>query len=211
MGRTATDKGGADFAPAPAGTHIARCIELIDIGTHHDTYEGKETIREQVIVRWELPHELIERDGKSEPMIVSKFYTNSLGDKANMRKDLEGWRGRAFTPEERAGFDLMNLLGKPCQVTIQHTPAGKAKVIAVTGMTKGTVCPPQVNPSKSFWIEEWDGNIHDGPFAALPKGFQALIMASDEYKALIDASHAQGKQAQSPAPKTQDFDDDIPF
>lgn len=185
MGRHTSDTGGGDFTPAPEGTHIARCIELIDIGHQHGEYQGEKNVREQVIIRWELPTETIEIDGSPEPMIVSKFYTNSLGEKANLRADLEAWRGRKFTPEELGGFDLNNILGKPCFVTVVHNDKKKAKVTGVTGLPKGTTCPPQVKQSKAFWIEEWDGNTNSGPFAELPNGFQKMIKESDEYKALM--------------------------
>lgn len=208
MGRYTSDTGGGDFTPAPQGTHIARCVELVDIGHQHGEYQGKPNVREQVIVRWELPNEIIEYDGKKEPMLVSKFYTNSLGEKANLRADLEAWRGRKFTEEELDRFDLNTIVGKPCFVTIVHNDKGKAKVTGVSGMPRGTEAPPQVNPSKTFWIEEWNGDIHSPPFSELPKGFKELIQKSDEYKALMNPN------AGLPPPGTKhvdDFEDDIPF
>lgn len=205
MGRFASDTGGGDFQPAPEGTHVARCIELIDIGTHHGEYQGAPTVRNQVIVRWELPNETIEIDGKPQPMIVSKFYTNSLGEKANLRADLTAWRGRAFTQEELMKFDLMNILGKPCLLTIVHNEKKKAKVSAVSGLAKGMTCPPQVNAMRSFWIDEWNGDVNGEPFASLPKGFKELIQQSDEYKEM--AEPAPQRQAMPQGVDTED----IPF
>ena len=205
MGRYASDTGGGDFKPAPEGTHLARCVQLIDLGTHHGEYQGQPTIRNQVIVRWELPHESVETKDGPQPMLVSKFYTNSLGEKANLRKDLEAWRGRQFTVQELLQFDLMNVLGKPCMVTVAHNDKGKAKVIGVAGMPKGMTCPDAVNEPSAFWIDEWDDNA----FHALPKGFQELITQSDEYKA---AFTPQGGQQQPKARDPQGVDsEDIPF
>ena len=206
MARFASDTGGGDFQPAPEGTHIARCVELIDIGTHHGEYQGSPTVRNQVIVRWELPHETIEIDGKPQPMIGWKFYTNSLGEKANLRADLTAWRGRAFTPEELMKFDLQTILGKPCQVTIVHNDKKKAKVTAVSGLAKGTTCPPAANDPKAFWIEEWDGDTNAPPFADLPKGFRELILQSDEVKERNNPDPEPPRGG-----KPADFDDDIPF
>lgn len=204
MGRFASDTGGGDFTPAPEGTHVARCVELIDIGTHHGEYQGAPTVRNQVIVRWELPNETIDIEGKPQPMLVSKFYTNSLGEKANLRADLTAWRGRAFTPEELMKFDLMSILGKPCLLTVVHNEKKKAKVSAVSGLAKGMTCPPQVNPSKSFWMDEWNGDVNGEPFTSLPKGFRELIQQSDEYKELNSPEPTQR------APQGVDTDD-IPF
>ena len=63
MGRYAKDAGGGDFAPAPAGNHIGRCIKVIDLGTQHSEYQGKPTVRNQVFIQWELCEEKMD-DGK---------------------------------------------------------------------------------------------------------------------------------------------------
>jgi hypothetical protein len=208
MGRYASDTGGGDFRQAPEGTHIARCVELIDIGTHHGEYQGKPNTQNQIIVRWELPGELIDTDNGAQPMIVSRFYTNSLGEKANLLKDLTAWRGRAFTPAELAKFDLQNVLGVPCMVTVIHNDKGKAKVSGVSGLPKGVQCPPAANPLKAFWMDEWNGDINCPPFTELPKGFQTLIKESDEYKVFNDPNAGAAPTA---AKHVDTFTDDIPF
>lgn len=195
MGRMAKDTGGGDFQQAPTGTHLAICVQIVDIGTHHSEYQGKPNTRNQIIVRWELPNELMD-DG--QPFIVSRFYTNSLSEKANLRADLETWRGKQFSEEELNGFDLMNILGKPCMVSIVDAK-GKSQVGGVMAIPKGTPTPKSHNDASAFWIDEWD----DDAFAALPKGFQRLIMESDEYKG----------ENKTPAPNggAADLEDDIPF
>jgi hypothetical protein len=212
MGRYATDKGGGtDFKQAPAGTHIARCYSIVDIGTQHGEYLGEPTAREQIIIRWELPFETEEFDGQQKPLIVSKFYTNSLSEKANLRKDLENWRSRAFTEAELAKFDLESILGKPCTVSVVHNDKGKAKVTGVGAVPKGTTCPPLYNKPSAFWIEQYDDNA----FMALPKGFQDLISKSDEFKAAFappppkkgEADESDLAQEQA----SRDADDDITF
>jgi hypothetical protein len=207
MGRHAKDTGGGDFTPAPAGTHVARCIKLIDIGTHHGEYQGTPNVRNQVIVQWELPNETMEIEGEQKPFVVSQFYTNSLSEKANMRKDLEAWRGKQFATDELMGFDLMNILGKPCMLTVLHEIKDgktKGKVSGVTAMPKGMQCPAQVNESFSFWIDEWN----DNKFAALSEGFKRLVMESDEYK---EAFTPPGQRAAVKEAAKQTEDDDIPF
>ncbi len=203
MGRFASDSGGGDFKQAPEGNHVARCIGIVDIGTHHGEYQGAPTVRNQIIVRWELPFETEEFDGQQKPLIVSKFYTNSLSEKANLRKDLESWRAKAFTVPELMSFDLMNILGAPCTVSVVHNEKKKAKVVGVAAVPKGTTCPPQFNPSSSFWIDEWN----DEAYRALPEGFQKLIAESDEYKAAFTPPGQRAAKQEAKA----DLDDDIPF
>lgn len=186
MGRYAQDGGSGDFKEAPTGTHIARCIRLIDLGTQHGEYQGQPNTRNQVLITWELCNEMME-DGK--PFIVSHFYTNSLNEKATLRAHLEAWRGRQFTEEEIKKFDLMNILGKPCMVTLIANEKGKSKVSTVTSMPKGTKAPEPINKSSAFWIEEWD----QAAFDALPKGIKAIIEKSDEYKARSGNGKAPGR------------------
>lgn len=213
MGRYASDSGGGNFKPAPEGNHIARCIGVIDIGTHHDEYPpGKPNVRNQVIVRWELPNELEEFDGEKKPMLVSKFYTNSLNEKANLRKDLESWRAKAFTTPELLKFDLMSIIGKACTVSVVHTEGDRAKVVSVAALPKGTSCPKQMNPSMSFWIDEWNENV----FRSLPVGFQRMVEESDEYKKMWEGRDRSGPPAGSKVlvgepDEEQQIEDDIPF
>src|SRR5687768_9859188 len=143
--------GGGTFEQAPVGAHIARCIALIDIGTHHGEYEGVPNVRHQVIVKWELPGELIQ-DGEfaGKPFTVSEFYTLSLGEKANLRKALTAWRGKEFTEDELKGFDLKNVLNKPCMLQVGRNKKDRAKVQAVMSLPKGMTCPEQVNPGVYF-------------------------------------------------------------
>ena len=37
-----TDTGGSAFTPCPAGSYLARCVQLIDLGTQASNFEGQE-------------------------------------------------------------------------------------------------------------------------------------------------------------------------
>lgn len=206
MGRYASDTGGGDFKQAPAGSHIGRAIRIIDLGTQHGEYQGEPTVRNQVLVQWELPNETVEIDGQDKPLLVGKFYTNSLGEKANLRRDLESWRARPFTAEELDRFDLMKILSAPAMLSVVHNEKGKAKVVGVSALPKGMTCPPAFNQPSAFWIDEWDDNA----FASLPEGIQKIIRESDEYKAAFTPPSEQ-RAASKPAGKQPIDDDDIPF
>jgi hypothetical protein len=200
MGRFAnTTGGGGDFAQPPQGNHAARCVGLIDLGTQRGEYQGKTTVRNQVMVRWELPDELME-DGK--PFTVSKFYTNSLHEKSSLRADLIGWRGRDFTAEELQKFDLQSVLGAACLINVIHNDKGKAKVTAVAKLPKGMSIAGAVNPLFAFWLDDFDAE----QFSLLGKGLQAIIEQSPEYRAATSGAR------QPELATAGDVDeDDIPF
>ena len=165
------DTGGGDFEIVEAGTHLARCYLMAELGHQKTTYLGQEKIVNQVLVSWELVNEKMQ-DGR--PFVISRTYTASLGEKANLRKDLESWRSRPFTEEEAEGFDLKKVLGAPCQITVVHTkPKDKtyANVKAVTAVTKGVTVPDLTNDKVAFELGD------ELAFAKLPEWIQKKINA----------------------------------
>jgi hypothetical protein len=59
-----------------------------------------------------------------------------LHEKASLRRDLESWRGRAFTDKELEGFDLENLLLKGCLINVIHEQRGGATFANVAGVMR---------------------------------------------------------------------------
>jgi hypothetical protein len=158
MGTKVSDTGNGSFTPAPAGIHRAVCISYVDIGTHESEYNGQKKQQNKVMLTWELPDETIEINGERKPYIVSKFYTKSLHEKATLRHDLAAWRTREFTEVELKGFDLDNILGKPCQLNVIHeTKNGttRAKISAVLPLSKGMQKPtPSITPWRYDILED---------------------------------------------------------
>ena len=194
---------GGEFKSVDAGTYPARCIKVIDLGTQHGEYLGIAQIKKQVLITFELPTELIESgEWAGSPYSISKFYTASLGEKATLRHDLEAWRGRPFTEEELKGFDLQNVLGKPCMVSVIKTDTGKSKINSVMAIMKGMTVPEAINPLTHFDIDVWDNTA----FTGLSDGIKKLIMASDE------AKERQGEEKTPREDEREPGDEDsIPF
>lgn len=194
---------GSDFEQPPVGTHVARCIKVIDIGTQRGDYQGKATSRRQCIIGWELSNELMaEGDYVGQPFTVSKFYTASLGEKANLRRDLENWRGRSFTDQELGGFESKNIIGKTCMLSLTLNEKAKIRVTGVMALPKGMEVPGQVNKSIYFSMDEFDAGVFD----ALSDGIKKMISSSPEYLAAIKQSLGGGSQTSHDG-----VDDDIPF
>lgn len=205
MGRFAQDSGGGDFQHAPVGTHAARCVKLIDLGTQEGEYQGKPTLRNQVLVMFELPNEMMDTD-PPKPFIVSTFYTNSLGEKANLRKDLMTWRGRDFTPEELQRFDLQAVLGAPCLLSVVPKGPGKdgVKIAGVMKLPKGQEIPPAHNEPSAFWLDDFNA----AAFESLSEGIKKIIVKSPEYQEAIGEKPARSQPGKG---SFDDLDDDIPF
>jgi len=101
------DEGG-QFEQPPTGMQPAVCCSVIDLGIQ-EGFQGKPT--HKAVLVFELAERRMEGAFKDTRFTVSKTYTASLNEMANLSKDLEAWRGKPFTPEERAGFDLEKLAG----------------------------------------------------------------------------------------------------
>jgi hypothetical protein len=169
-----------EFASCPEGSHIARCIKVIDLGTQKGEYEGKVTMNRKIMITWELPLELIqEGELKGKPFGISQFYTAKLGDKARLRADLKNWRGRDFTPEELNGFEIKQILGKPCMVSVVKN-GEYTNVASVMALPKGMSCPDLVNPIVYFSMDEYDEDAFNG----LSEKLQAKIRLSPEFAEL---------------------------
>ena len=201
-----SDSGGGDFEQAPAGTHQARCVRLIDIGTQFGEYQGKPNAARKVVVTWELPNEhMTTGEFAGKPFLVNKWYTASIGEKANLRKDLVNWRGKEFTDEELRGFEIKNILGAPCMLSITLNEKNKARVTGVMKPPKGMEATPQVNQLVYFSLErdEFNQTIFDG----LSEFWQGEIKKSPEW---ADLNGKPGPVKQS-ASNFEDIESDIPF
>ncbi len=105
-----------NFENPKAGLHQATCSIIADIGWQTTNFNGHEDYGHQIIIIWELKTET----SRGQRFQISKFYTLSLGDKANLRKDLEAWLGRNLTEQEiKEGFDVEKLKGSNCHLNLK--------------------------------------------------------------------------------------------
>lgn len=142
--------GGEDFKLVSPGMHPAICDMMVDLGLQEQKSQlYGDSIKHQVYIRWQVPGERLEyeKDGQKieGPMSIGAYYTLSLGEKANLRKILQGWRGLEFTKEEAENFDISKVLGKPCTLNVIHKTGNdgkvRAKIDSVGPLIKGLPAP----------------------------------------------------------------------
>lgn len=138
MSLTVNANGGSNLPPVSEGTHLAVCNMIVDLGLQvSEVY--KNTSR-KVLIGWEIPGETIKTEDGEHPRTLSKRYTASLNESANLRQDLAAWRGRDFTSEELEAFDLRNIIGKSCLLNVIHKESnGKtyANISSIMALPKG--------------------------------------------------------------------------
>jgi hypothetical protein len=172
-----------EFKIAPTGSHLARLYRIIDLGTQKSEYMGKVNMLRKVKFFWELHGDDLKTDD-GKPLIQTRNYTLSLGEKASLRKDLESWRGKSFTDDELRGFDLTNLLDKWCMITVQHresngkTYADAVAVTPVPAVVAKAGLPDGVNTTLLFDMQKFDQAVFDG----LSDGLKNQIMQSSEFQ-----------------------------
>ena len=138
MSLTVNANGGSNLPPVSEGTHLAVCNMLVDLGLQ--TSEVYKNTSRKVLIGWEIPGETIKTEDGEHPRTLSKRYTASLNESANLRQDLAAWRGRDFTSEELDAFDLRNIIGKSCLLNVIHKESnGKtyANISSIMALPKG--------------------------------------------------------------------------
>lgn len=128
----------SNFVPAPEGMHLAVCCDVWTPWTEERKEEYGGGLVDRTRICW-LIEEINPKN--QQPYEASQIYNLSLHPKSNMSKMLESWRGRAFTDEERKGFDLETVIGVSCQIQVAHNTSSEgtvyANVMAVVPLGKG--------------------------------------------------------------------------
>lgn len=193
---------GSDYKPAPAGNHLTICVGVVDMGHHWEEWEGKGSWKPKIRLVWELCDELME-DGR--PFTLSRTFNLSLHENAGLRKFLEPWRGK-FTDSDAREFDVKEMLGKPCMLTVAHNQDkdGKtwANVMSAAPLPKRVTAPQPANDLLYY-------STDDGPPPAdMPERLRNRILESKEFKGtrVEDAPVNFG-----PPPEADDDSDPPPF
>ena len=201
------------FTPVPPGMHLARCYRIVDLGTQKSEWQGEVKHLHKVMLQFEVHGE--DENGKplvtnkGEPMTISKNYTLSLGEKAALRKDLQTWRGKDFTPDELRGFELKNILGHWAMLSVAKSTGGNGKeytnimtVNPVLASVRKAGMPEPFNETGLFYIDNPDMEM----FETFSRNLQEKIQSSPEWQ-------ARSKHAAKPKGGSgfDDLDSDVPF
>lgn len=195
--------GGGDFKRAPAGSHIAVCNLVADCGLQPGS-QAFPAPKRKVYIRFEIPAERVEyeKDGKTMegPLTIGSFYTASMNEKATLRKHLEGWRGRKFTDDEAAAFDVSKIIGKACMISVVESENGGktySNIAGIGSLPKGMPVPEAEND-----LLLYDADSGAAQYDLLPKWL----------KEKIDGQIYQSKPGVSESHAGSDFvDDDLNF
>lgn len=210
MSFIAKASGGGSIAPIEAGTHPAVCISLIDIGEQKNEKYNK--VQRKIIVQFEITDETITVDGKEVNRTMSQTYTMSLNERSALYRDLIAWRGKPFTDEELAGFDLNAILDVPCLLTITHSESNGSTYANISGIAKAMkgMTIKRTLPLFTFDLDEDPLEKMED----LPEWIVKRIKESETYKDRIAGAAGDGGTYEGPR-DLEDLDDEdggqLPF
>ena len=214
MALTVSASSGGSFIQVPAGMHLAMCYRIIDLGTQKTEYQGQVRHVPKVLFQFEIHSEdeegnpLLTSDGK--PLSTSKSFSLSLNERSALRKDLQTWRGKEFTPEELKSFNLENVLGAWAMLSVVHseyngkTYANIENINPVPQTVKKAGLPEAINKTAIFSIRDADMAL----FETFGDGIKAKIEASPEWQEWKGVPKSQTKE---PSRDLDDLESDIPF
>jgi hypothetical protein len=212
MGLIVSAPKGGSYTPPPAGNHLARCYRVIDLGTQKSEWNGQPKALKKLQIFWELHGDdaegnpMVMEDGR--PLVASRKFTASLGNKAKLYEFLVSWRGKDFTRDEFDGFSLKNILDKWCMINITHTQKNDRIYANITGVSavpsaiKKAGLPEGINTCIFFDIDEPDMRV----FETFSDYLKEQIMGSPEWQ----MKHGDSSYSE-PQSKSDEEDDDIPF
>lgn len=177
-------KSESTFDLVPAGNHVARVYRFLHLGTAPETYMGEEKMMNKIMIGFELLNEtkVFKEERGPEPYVISREYTLSMGEKANLRKLVEGMYGVALQDGEADAFDLMGLVGEACLLNVVHKKSEKGTTYAMiqgaSPIPKGMTVPPAHNKPQVLEYASWNEDL----FRSFPDFIKEKFAKSVEFK-----------------------------
>lgn len=177
----------------PEGQFIGQCVDVIDMGEKVEEYAGKEpSIFHKCVIVFRTDER---NEDTGEHIDVAREFTVSMGDKANLRKFLEQWRGKPYNAAEvKEKVPLHKLTGQWSLLTIAHKVSKGGRTYA--NITAAVGVPKQLQSS----LPEFDKYVRPDFYEKRKAEYAEAVRA---FKG--DAA------TQSGPPAPLDDDDDLPF
>lgn len=181
------------FEKAPLideGSYASRIYSIIQIGTVKN-YLGQD--KNVCRITFELPTETMEfkagEGAKPRVISTSDISIQSLHEKSTLRKIINACDPKGIVEDSlgQEEYDISNLIGKTCLLTISHEKSQKdnsvyAKISNWSPLPKGMKCDDAVNDPKVLMYHEWNQEVFD----SLPDFLKDKMRASLEYKKMTN-------------------------
>lgn len=203
-----------DYELPTAGPHPGRCVHVWDLGSQPNTHpKAKFPTKREIMIVFELADQM--EDGR--PFTVNERFTLSLGDRANLRKFLEQWRGQAFTEEQIEKFSTEKILGKKALLTITNDKAKNGRtysnINSIMPLPKEMDKLPEEshNEQFEFSITELGDSEKFDKIWPYVQGWIKDSTEGEKFYATEGTDPASDPEPETGAEEGSPEDDDIPF
>ncbi len=152
--QTVAKSGGGDYEPPAAGPGLARFVGYVEVGKQKGTFQGKPTIKEKVVLIFELVGKRHATGEDEQPHRVTIEESYSLNEKANFFKLFQRMNYRQDCQH------IVQLLGEGFKVEVIHDKwtgkDGKERTDVVLRNAGGyTIAPPRKEDedSETGWVD----------------------------------------------------------
>jgi len=216
---TAPKTGGVKQEILPIGSHMARLVQVVDLGVHRNHFDPSKAPKRRISLTYELCNKFVKdaegNEDKEKPRWIShEFDLNHLtSDLATSTKV-----ARALDPANTHRGDFIAMLGSPCMITIVHNQKKTGEVYAKIGVVSSAIdgipYPALRNEPTALDLEEPNMEV----FMKLPEWVKEKIQESLDFngsplhsllKELDDAATAAGGGGAFPS--EAGGMDDVPF
>ena len=163
----------------PEGYQKATIVSVVDLGSHDNAFQ-EGAINHKVSITWELPEvtHVFEEEKGEQPRWLTKTYTVSNHIKSNLYPILKGLGLIGF---DKAGFDILSIAGKQCELNIVHQENDKG----VEYVQIAKVRPAEYDHEANVITFDIDRDGFKGSeFLTLPEWQQNELKASKEFNDL---------------------------
>ena len=201
----------------PPGIHPFVLQAIYGIGTQPGSNGNKP--KNTIVLLFELPEqaplEYTEDDGSvtRKPRVVSKWYNLSFNENADLRKHLEGLRGRPFTNQELVEFTLDKALGATGNLSVFHKKKNdgtlRSDVSGLFSKNPGQVIKGTL-PKQVFSVAQLE-NAAELKSCGIPEWVAKFVEKSDEYINLLSNPTQKQADAVDSNESVEASDDSCPF
>lgn len=165
--------------PLEDDIYDAVCTMVVDIGQQANPVSQR--IENKVIFAFDIPSELVERDGKKIPRQLSRWFTYSASDRGALKPALASWLGKSsMTEAEMLDLELFDFVGMGARLLVGTNDNGKNRIENIKPLKRGAPTPQTPTPILTYDIDE-DGFDSD-KFRALPEWVREVIQKSEQYQ-----------------------------
>jgi hypothetical protein len=153
MSDTLVAKGSdSKFKPHIEGQFVGQCVDTIDLGDSVETFANEPT---KLVHKCAIVFLTGEKNDQTGELVeIAREFTVSMGERANLRKFLEQWRGRKYTPEQiEEGVPLHKLTGNHAQITVEHKTSGAGRTYGNISACVGVM--PQLKESCRDYTKDY--------------------------------------------------------